>query len=126
MEIGDLIAIAEKVLQRDADSLLREIKFGPTESALHAPFAGFGGVVLYPDPVVRAAILCSRLIRNHPFVDGNKRVAYATMRMYLAELGYEFTATNQDEVAEQIERLAAGSLSEEDFAGWLSLNVEGG
>lgn len=73
--IGDLLAIAERVLGVDAAELLRDVKIGPAESALAAPFASFGGQDFYTDPVQRAAIACSRLVRNHPFTDGNKRVA---------------------------------------------------
>jgi death-on-curing protein len=59
---------------------MRVIDVPSAESALAAPFAGFGELDFYPDPAVKAAILCSRLVRNHPFPDGNKRVAYLAMR----------------------------------------------
>lgn len=47
------------------------------------PFASFGGQDFYPDPIQRAGILCSRLVRNHPLPDGNKRTAYLSMLMFL-------------------------------------------
>jgi death on curing protein len=77
---GDLLLIAEAALDTDAERLMRVIDVPSAESALAAPFAGFGELDFYPDPAVKAAILCSRLVRNHPFPDGNKRVAYLAMR----------------------------------------------
>lgn len=49
------------------------------ESALNAPAAAYGGVEFYPEPHQKAAVLYSRLVRNHPLPDGNKRVAFICM-----------------------------------------------
>jgi death-on-curing protein len=49
------------------------------QSALAAPFAGLGDYELYPTLADKAAIYCSRIVRNHPLVDGNKRTAYDVM-----------------------------------------------
>jgi len=76
LTLAGLVLIAEAVLGIDAGRLLRVIDVASAESALAAPFAGSGDVELYPDVPVKAAILCSRLIRNHPLPDGNKRVAH--------------------------------------------------
>lgn len=111
--------MAEQVLGVDASQLQREVKLAALESALAAPFASFGGEVFYPDPVERAAVLCSRLVRNHAFTDGNKRVAYAAMRMTLAEQDADFYAPDKAEAAEMVERLAAREVSEADFAEWV-------
>lgn len=46
------------------------------ESALGAPFAGFGEHELFPAFSQKAGVLCSRIVRYHPLPDGNKRVAY--------------------------------------------------
>jgi death-on-curing protein len=91
------------------------------ESALVAPFASFGGVDFYPDPVQQAAICCSRIIRNHPFPDGNKRVGYECMREMLERGGYPWPRPSEDavEIAETVEALAAGTLSEEEFVRWV-------
>ena len=93
------------------------------ESALAAPFAGFGNTDLYPNPAVKAAILCSRIVRNHPLIDGNKRVAYIAMRELLVRNGHEWIRPDDDEAAEMVERLAARDISEEQFAAWVTEHV---
>ena len=59
LTIGDLLLIAEAALDTDAERLMRIIDVSSAESALAAPFAGFGELDFYPDPAVKAAILCS-------------------------------------------------------------------
>lgn len=58
---------------------------GGLESAIHRPLASFGGVELYAGLEPKVAALIESLIRNHPFVDGNKRTAMlvglATLRV---------------------------------------------
>ena len=53
------------------------------DSALHAPFAGFGEHEFYPEFVDKAAVLLERLARNHPLPDGNKRAAWVTLRVFV-------------------------------------------
>jgi death-on-curing protein len=65
------------------------------ESALARPRAGFGTREFYPDLMIKAAVLMDAIIRNHPFVDGNKRAGIATATLFLRSNGYEVTATNQ-------------------------------
>jgi death-on-curing protein len=58
---------------------------GALDSAIAQPKATFGGVDLYPSVAEKAAALCFSLVQNHPFVDGNKRVAHAEQeRLMLA------------------------------------------
>jgi death on curing protein len=120
LTIGDLLLIAEAALDTDAERLMRVIDVPSAESALAAPFAGFGELDFYPDPAVKAAILCSRLVRNHPFPDGNKRVAYLAMRELLGRNGHAWIRPTDDEAARMIERVAARDLTEEDFAAWVA------
>jgi len=53
------------------------------ESCLATPFQSFSGKSLYPSLVSRAAILFYLLIKNHPFQNGNKRVAMTTLFVFL-------------------------------------------
>jgi len=66
------------------------------ESAVARPRATFGGEDLYPDLFSKAAALMSSLIRNHPFVDGNKRTGIAAAALFLRQNGHCLTATNQE------------------------------
>jgi death on curing protein len=120
LTLTDLLLIAEATLDTDADQLARIIDVPSAESALAAPFAGFGELDFYPEPAVKAAILCSRLLRNHPFPDGNKRVAFLAMLELLARDGHAWTRPKDDEAAEMIERVAAREVTEEDFAVWVA------
>lgn len=74
----------------DAKELKSAVRLGEAESALAAPFAGMGETAFYPDPAQRAAIVCSRIIRNHPLPDGNKRTGYLCMLIQLERAGLTF------------------------------------
>lgn len=74
-------------------SLLIE-KFGGThgirdrnalESAIQRPYSTFDSKDLYPSNVLKASAIFESIISNHPFVDGNKRVAYVVMRLMLQD-----------------------------------------
>jgi death-on-curing protein len=89
---------------------------GLLESALSRPrnLLAYGA----PDLPDLAACYAAGIVRNHPFLDGNKRTALATCRAFLFINGFSIVAS-QDEKAEHVLRLAASELSEETFAQWL-------
>src|SRR4051794_33509952 len=62
------------------------------DSALAQPRMTFGGEDLYPGLGKKAAALGFSLIKNHPFVDGNKRVGHAAMETFLVLNGSELSA----------------------------------
>ena len=95
---------------------------GALESALAQPHMTFGGQDLYPTLVEKAAALGFSLIRNHPFVDGNKRVGHAAMEVFLILNGYEIDAS-VDEQEQIILQLAAGKLERKAFTEWLGIHV---
>lgn len=53
---------------------------GLLDSALSVPFQSFGGMELYPSMIGKAVRLCYRLIKNHAFFDGNKRIGIWIMK----------------------------------------------
>jgi death on curing protein len=61
------------------------------------------------------------LVKNHPFIDGNKRIGFATASLFLELNGYEFNATEVDVVLRTL-ALAAGEMSEAAYAEWLKAN----
>jgi len=65
------------------------------QSALERPKSTFGGDDLYPDLFTMAASLMHSIIKNHPFVDGNKRTAITTASIFLLRNGYTLTASNK-------------------------------
>lgn len=61
------------------------------------------------------------LIKNHPFIDGNKRVAFLTALIFLELNGYKFQASEADAAVRTL-ALAAGELTESAYADWLKAN----
>jgi len=91
---------------------------GGLESACAQPQMTFDGQDLYPCLPTKAAALGFSLIRNHPCVDGNKRIGHLAMEMFLVLNDHELDA-GVDEQERIILGLAAGELSREEFAGWV-------
>ena len=71
--------------------------FGLLEAALFRPQTGY-----YSDIIEEAAALLESLAVNHPFVDGNKRVAFAVTDVFLRINGYEINSTSQKIYSELI------------------------
>lgn len=67
-------------------------------SAIGRPRATFDGEELYPDLVFKAAALMDSLVRNHPFVDGNKRTAITAAALLLRTNGYRLVVENNEMV----------------------------
>ncbi len=71
----------------------------------------FGGQETYPSLAEKAAALCFSIVRNHPFIDGNKRTGHAAMEVFLVLNGYELLV-GIDEAERIILRLASGTWKE--------------
>ncbi len=71
-----------------------------------------------PDLATLAAAYAFGLARDHPFHDGNKRIAFLTAVVFLGLNGYDLDVTDEDVVA-HIVALAAGRLSEGKLAAWI-------
>ncbi len=68
---------------------------GLLESALARPMSTYDGKDLYPDVSHKAAALMESLIKNHPFIDGNKRTAVTSSGLFLQFNGYRFNASQK-------------------------------
>jgi death on curing protein len=75
-----------------------------------------------PDFAALAAAYAFGIIKNHPFLDGNKRVGYVLCRVFLLKNGWDFAAT-QEEKYLTFYAVAAGELSEEALAEWLRAHL---
>jgi death on curing protein len=69
---------------------------GLLESALAQPQSAFGGQLLHPTLHEQAAAYLYHLAKNHPFIDGNKRTAYAVMETFLRLNGYTLDLDNEE------------------------------
>lgn len=91
---------------------------GLLESALEAPFQSFDGIDAFPSIQQKAARLGFGLIKNHAFVDGNKRIGVHAMLVFLALNGIEIEYT-QKELSSVILKVAAGNCSFENLVKWI-------
>jgi death-on-curing protein len=87
---------------------------GLLQSALARPQTGY-----YDTLWQQAAALLQSLGRNHPFVDGNKRVAFALAAIFLRLNGYRLVVGAAEGEAFLIEQVIAGRAELEQIAGWL-------
>jgi death-on-curing protein len=94
---------------------------GLLESALARPLnrAGYGE----PDAPELAAVYAIGIARNHPFVDGNKRTAFAALFMFLALNGLVFEPPEVDATITVL-RLAAGEMQDDEFIAWVRANTQ--
>lgn len=92
------------------------------ESSLAQPHQTFDGEELYPSVPEKAAALGFFLVRNHPFVDGNKRIGHAVLEVTLVLNGFELAAA-VDEQEQIMLSLAAGAMSREDFTAWVTRHL---
>ncbi len=92
---------------------------GLLDSALSRPLNLFA----YGTPTLFdiAACYAFGLVKNHPFIDGNKRIGFSVATLFLELNGYHFFATEVDVVIQTL-ALAAGELSEAEYAEWLKTN----
>jgi death-on-curing protein len=74
------------------------------------------------DIIDLAAAYTAGIMRNHPFVDGNKRTGFVVGILFLELNGYRLTAKEED-AAQAVLKLAAGTLDEADYSGFLRSNV---
>lgn len=96
--------------------------FGALESELAQPEMTFGGEDLYPTLIDKASVLSYSLCMNHPFIDGNKRVAHGAMEIFLVLNGFEIDAAVHEQ-EELFLDLASGKLKREDLADWLQRRI---
>ncbi|MEX1111134.1 MAG: type II toxin-antitoxin system death-on-curing family toxin [Chthoniobacterales bacterium] len=68
-----------------------------------------------------AAAYTAGIVKNHPFLDGNKRTGFMMGAGFLERNGYEFIASEAEVVIRTL-ALAAGEMSEADYAAWLETN----
>jgi len=85
------------------------------KSAFGIPSATFGGRFLHTDIYEMAAAYLFHLVKDHPFIDGNKRVGAVTALVFLELNGFDFDAP-EDDFAEMVLAVARGELGKPDVA----------
>ncbi len=88
------------------------------ESAINTPLQTFDGADLYPSLIEKIARLSYGLVMDHPFLDGNKRVAALLLDLGLSSNGIELEATDEEIINEFI-GLASGEVDFGKFLAWI-------
>ncbi len=114
--------IAEAVTGVDVPTLAKASRLELLDSALHAPQAGFGDEDFYPLLTQKAAVLAVRIGRNHPLPDGNKRLAWQALTVFLALNGHDLRANVDDAVAFML-GVATGEIDEEAAETWIVAHI---
>lgn len=96
---------------------------GLLDSAINSPLQSFAGEDLYPTVLEKAARLGFGLIRNHPFIDGNKRIGTHAMLVFLAVNGITLSYED-DDLIRIILSVAAGELDDTGLLNWLQRHIE--
>src|SRR6266568_5005439 len=108
LTLGEILQLHRLVIHATGGALgVRDL--AALESSVAQPQLTFEGRDLYSTLAEKAATLCFSLVRNHAFVDGNKRVGHAAMETFLQLNGSELLAT-VDEQEQLILSLAAGNV----------------
>ena len=95
---------------------------GMLDAAIAAPLQSFGGQDLYPTLVDKASRLAFGLIKDHPFVDGNKRIGTHAMLVLLALNGVELTYEDED-LIDIILKVAASEADEKELHAWIETHI---
>ncbi|MGQ9555297.1 MAG: type II toxin-antitoxin system death-on-curing family toxin [Anaerolineae bacterium] len=96
---------------------------GLLESAVARPWASYAGSELHSDLFAKAAALLDSLIRNHAFLDGNKRTGVAAASLFLRRNGWRLTLSNEELEALAL-RVAASAPCLEEIAAILRAHSE--
>ncbi len=97
---------------------------GLLDSALAQPQATFGGELLHPTIGEQTAAYLYHLAMNHPFIDGNKRTAFAVMLTFLNLNGYSLNLS-QEQAYNLVIQVVQKKISKEELSAFLELHLQG-
>lgn len=92
------------------------------KSAIDRPFTGFGETEFYKTAEEKSAALVESIVKNHPFIDGNKRTGYVLMRLLLLQNGKDLK-TEQSDKYQFIIQIASGHLEYDGILSWIHSKV---
>ena len=117
-----VLYIHDQIIKRfGGSSGLRDISL--LESAVGRPQVTFDGVDLYPDIFTKAAALIHSLLKNHQFVDGNKRTSYVSVGLFLEMNGCVLSNQHEDAVTFTM-NIENGNLSLEEIVKWIKKHTK--
>ncbi len=120
LSLIQVLAIHDIMIKRFGGSLgIRDR--GLIESAIARPNASFDGKDLYKSLFDKTAALLHSLLKNHAFVDGNKRTSLSAAGIFLAMNGYKLQNNHKEEITFAL-KIANDELSFEEISQWLAEN----
>jgi prophage maintenance system killer protein len=119
LSIGDVVLIAAELLNVRPEVAQRRMRLDVVQRALMAPVAEFDGEALYEELELRAAVVAARLAQGKPLLSGSSRLAWVCMREFVRRNGHDLQLEDPDDAVATLESLAAGLLSDTDFAVWV-------
>jgi death-on-curing protein len=122
LTVDDVLEVHRRVIEEFGGDLgLRDR--GLLESAIAMPRSTFGGQELHPNLAEKAAAYFFHLCANHPFVDGNKRVAVAAAELFLLINRHELVVEDRS-IEDLAMGTAAGSVSKARVVGFFRRHVQ--
>jgi death-on-curing protein len=117
LTLEEILIIHDRVIRQFGGSHgVRDV--GLLQSAIERPKAGFGDFEAYPDIFMKAAVLGFSLLKNHPFIDGNKRTSVTATLIFLRENNIRLKVETH-EIKKLALDIANNKLQEKEVASWL-------
>ena len=118
----EVVELHEKIITATGGSFgIRDLRL--LESAVLGCCQSFGGDDLYPTVTEKAARMAYAVCKNHPFIDGNKRVAVASMLVILRmnDIALQYM---QSELVDLGLGIAKGSIDYDDIVAWINVHLK--
>src|SRR5437773_11306603 len=122
LTLDDILSIRDQVSVAYADRF-EVMSPNGLMSALAAPRRSAFGTDAFPTLAEKAGALVFSLVQNHPFWDGNKRIASAALRLFVARNDAQLVASD-GEVESFTTEIARGKLTSGDLVTWVSDHIE--
>ena len=91
------------------------------DASVNSPYHTFDGIYLYPTLPAKAAHLAFSLIKNHPFLDGNKRIGILAMLVFLDSNGLPVTTADEELISLGL-GLAENTIDESALVDWIIIH----
>lgn len=122
LSVTQVLAIHDLTIKRFGGSFgVRDL--GLIESAISRPQASFDGEDLYKSIFDKAAALLQSLLKNHPFIDGNKRTALTSTGIFLKINGFKLINDHEEEVKFAV-KVDNSNLTTEQISKWIKDHSE--
>ena len=122
LTLDDMLSIRDRISETFQDRF-EVMSLHGLMSALASPERSAFGEAVFPTLVDKAGALVYSLVQNHPFWDGNKRIASAALRLFIERNGAKLAATDQD-LNQFTTGIARGTLRDAAITGWIANRIE--